>query len=69
MTVFEFRIFHLDTNGRIADLDEKQFRYVMAETEEEAKAKLGAHCRDLLQKGFAGFVYNAPTVEVENVII
>jgi hypothetical protein len=70
MTIFEFRIFHLNEKGCIADHDEKQFRYVAAETEEEAERKLDAYRKDLIKKGFADFmVCGIPNVELEGVIM
>jgi hypothetical protein len=69
MTVFKFRIFHLE-KGCIADINEKQLRYVLADTEEEAVKKLDKYRKEMISKGFADFIlFGCPTVETENVII
>jgi hypothetical protein len=47
-----------------------QERYVLAETEEEAEAKLNEYRKKMVANGFADFaVLGQPTVELENVII
>lgn len=69
MTVFEFRIFHLDSKGQIADFNENQFRYVLATDEKEAEKKLDEYRKKMVADGFADFMLcGCPTVEIENVI-
>ena len=70
MTVFTFKINHLDFNGNIIDHYEKQERFVLAETEEEAIEKMEKYRNDMINKGYANFTYQfSPTVEIENVIV
>ena len=70
MTVFEFKILHLNADGCVADYDENQVRYVLADTEKEAERKLDAYRKDMVSKGFADFkVYANPLVELEGVIV
>ena len=70
MTVFAFKIIHLDFNGNIMDYTEKQERYVLAETEEEAEEKIEKYRKEMVSKGFADFIIQPnPSVEIENVIV
>ena len=62
MTVFKYNIWF--------DGDEdKQERYVVAETEEEAERKLLAYRDQLIKDGFDSFTYAGAWVELSNVII
>jgi hypothetical protein len=70
MTVFEFRIYHLDGNGNTEDYTEEQFRYVLADTEEEAERKLEEYRKKMVANGYADFRHCAnPKVALDNVII
>lgn len=70
MTVFTFKIYHLDSNGQPITNFDIQERFVLAETEEEAEKKLDKHRKEMVVNGFADFVVlGCPTVELENVIV
>ena len=70
MKVFKFRIYHLDANGCIADIDENQERYVLATTENEAEKKLDTYRKALIKQGYADFMLcGIPLVELDNVIV
>ena len=69
MTVFTFKIYHLDGNGQPITNFDIQERYVLAKTEEEAEKKLDEYRKEMVSNGFADFVLlGCPTVELENVI-
>lgn len=60
--VFRFTIY-------FAINDTYQHRYVVAESEEEATAKIEAYRMDMVNQGFAFFrIIPHPIVEIENVI-
>ena len=62
--VFNFTIYYEGD-----DYTQFQHRYVVAETEEEAEAKLIAYRDYLVSRGFDAFGYNFnPTVEICGVI-
>ena len=70
MTVFTFKINHIDADRKIIDIDEKQERYVLAETEEEAVEKIEKYRKEMISKGLADFIIQPnPIVEIENVIV
>lgn len=69
MTVFSFRIFHTTKDNQIDDINEVQYRYVVASTEEEAIEKIDAHRIEMINNGFSNFIFNDPTVEIDSVII
>lgn len=65
MTVFEFKGYFQNDNDM-----EIQTRYVMAETTEEACYKLDKYVEEMVERGFARFIFDRlPTVEVDNVIV
>ena len=51
------------------DFDQYQFRFVSANTEEEAEEKLNKYRKELIKNGFADFKYCDPVVEIEGLII
>ena len=51
------------------DCDQYQFRFVSANTEEQAEEKLNKYRKELIKNGFADFRYGDPVVEVEGLII
>lgn len=61
-TVFRYNIWF---DG--CDIDDFQTRYVMADTEEEAEAKLENYRSKLVADGFASFTYAGGWVEIDNV--
>lgn len=67
MTVFSFKGWFKGDGWE--DLDDLQVRYVVAETEEEAEAKMDEWCKQMVADGYAKFIYQEPTVEVDNVIV
>lgn len=70
MTVFEFTIYLLDKDGKIVDINETQKRYVVADTEKSAEAKLDNYRKQMIKDGYCDFaIIGCATVEIENVII
>lgn len=70
MTLFKFRITWVDADGKIYDYDAIQERYVVAETEDEAIAKIENYRKEMVNKGFSDFkVHMYPEVECENIIV
>lgn len=70
MTVFIFKIYHIDSNGQPTTNFDIQERYVLAKNEQEAEKKLDEYRKRMIADGFADFVaLGCPTVELENVII
>ena len=65
MKVFCFKIrFEYD------DPFDKQERYVLANTEEEAIEKMLQYRTEMIKKGTRNFIFSfSPTVELENVIV
>lgn len=61
MTVFKYNILYND--------GDKQERYVIAETEDEAEQKIEAHRQQMVKDGFADFRYYGGWVEIEGVIV
>lgn len=61
MTIFRFNIFY-------GQETEKQVRFVMANTEEEAVNKMEANRKQEIEKGYSDFSYVGGWVEMENVI-
>lgn len=62
--VFKYKIWFLTDN-----FDKYEFRYVCAETEEEAEKKLNEYRFVCNLTGFADFIYSVPVVLIEDVII
>ncbi len=64
MTIFRYTIRYDDS-----DIFGNQYRYVAAETEEEANEKIEAYRKHLVSIGYADFeVVSNPIVEINNVI-
>lgn len=64
-TVFKYTIRYEDS-----DIYGKQYRYVVANSEEEANEKIEAYRKHLVSVGFADFEIECnPIVEIDNVII
>ena len=65
MTVFEFSG-HFEGYNDLGDI---QYRYVCAESEEEAYKKIEKYSKELKKNGFAKFIWNYnPIVHLDGVI-
>lgn len=62
MTVFTFKCWYEGD-------DERQERYVLAKSEEEAIKKMELYTESLFNRGFGNLIFADPIVELENVII
>lgn len=67
-TVFKFHIWFKNSDGTI-DHDFLQTRFVVATTEEEAESKMEAYRKQMINDGFADFVYTYMSVELDHVIL
>lgn len=64
MTVFRYNIWFDD-----CDADDFQQRFVVAETEKEAEAKMEKYRLDCISNGISDFRYVGGWVEIQSVIV